>query len=84
MKHFERLAIINFIPFITNSFEELTQTIISWGSFTEEDKVNFINDFITILEEERTFYYGYWHQKDNMLKHRKDIVEKNLNDRLTL
>ena len=84
MKHFERLATINFIPFITNSFEELTQTIISWGSFTEEDKVNFINDFITILEEERAFYYGYWHQKDNMLKHRKDIVEKNLNDRLTL
>lgn len=84
MEHFERLAVINFIPFITNSFEELTQTIINWGSFTEEDKVNFINEFITILEEESAFYHGYWHQKDNMLKHRKSIVEKNLNDKLML
>lgn len=84
IKNFERLSIINFIPFITNSFEELTQTIVNWGSFTEADKGNFINNFIAILEKERVFYRAYWHQKDNILKYRKDIVEKNLNDRLML
>lgn len=30
IKNFERLSIINFIPFITNSFEELIQTIVNW------------------------------------------------------
>lgn len=84
MKHFERLSIINFIPFITNSFEELVQTIVSWSEFRDEDKRNFINDFVTILEKEKAFYHKYWYQKDNILKNRKIIVEKNLNDRLIL
>lgn len=84
MKHFERLAIINFIPFMTNSFEELTETLVNWVSFTEEDKRNFVNNFVAVLEEERAFYQMYWCQKDNLLKNRKIVVEKNLNDRLSL
>lgn len=84
VRHFERLAVINFIPFMTNSFDELIKTIISWGNFTAEDKRSFINDFVAILERERGFYKEYWYQKDKILEKRKARVEKNLNNRLAL
>lgn len=82
MTHFERLTIINFIPFVTNSFEALTQTLMHLEHFTEEDQSNFIHPFIAILEEEKPFYYAYWHQKDALIKHRKAIIEKHLNNSL--
>lgn len=84
MEHFERLAIINFIPLVTNSFDELTQTIVNWRNFTDYDRKKFINHFVAILEKEKAFYQRYWYQKDDRLKNRKTTVEKNLKDRLTL
>lgn len=84
MKHFESLTIINFIPFMVNDFEELIQTIAHWSTFTEEDRRNFINDFLAILENEKVFYRQYWQEKDNGLKCRKTVIEKSLNDRFAL
>lgn len=82
--HFERLSIINFIPFMINSFEELTKTLANWSSFTEEDKKNFINDFVALLEQESDFYEMYWYQKNALMLDRKLIVEKNLYSKIDL
>lgn len=82
LDNFDRLSIINFIPLKTKSYEELTRTIIDWGTFTDEDRREFINSFIAILDEEKTFYERYWIQKDDALKDRKTIAENNLMNKL--
>ena len=82
LDYFDKLSIINFIPLKTNSYKELTKTIVDWGTFTDEDRREFINSFLAILDQEKTFYQRYWIRKDNALKDRKTIVEKNLEFRL--
>lgn len=71
LKGFNKLSIINFIPFFTGSYDELKIALMSWNGFDNSDLQNFILPFIEILEEERQFYYGHWNKQ--LEKNRQDI-----------
>lgn len=82
IKHFDRLAVINFVPFITYSLGELSEKLLSMPYFTDGDKASFINPFMDILEEEKTFYQAYWYEQNERIGDRKAVVEAWLGDRL--
>lgn len=59
--NFERLAIINFLPFYSDDLNELIKILLTYENFNQTDKDTFIIPFIRLLEHEAaTFYYNYW------------------------
>ncbi|MCL2064234.1 MAG: hypothetical protein FWG98_07675 [Candidatus Cloacimonetes bacterium] len=59
-QNFERLAIVNFMPFYVGSLQDLRVRLSNFQNFTSEDKELFVNPFLEILESESVFYYDYW------------------------
>jgi hypothetical protein len=60
-----RLAIINFLPFFCNDFNELKNVLANFNQFTQEDINNFIIPFIEIMENESVFFFDYWDNLHN-------------------
>ena len=76
----ERLGLINFLPFYSETFEELKDIFINCAQFSADDRTYFIEPFIRIIDNESEFYFDYWdslHKKDE--PYRKS-VEQNLVD----
>ncbi|WBW99276.1 hypothetical protein [Oceanirhabdus sp. W0125-5] len=61
--NFERMAAINFLPFTTNSLDELEGSLLTLPIFTEQDREIFIHHFIEILKSEDVFYHNLWANK---------------------
>ena len=63
--NFERLMLINFLPFYCNSYEEMKNNFLTCNRFTQDDLKCFIEPFIEMLDKESVFFFDYWEvQKD--------------------
>ena len=59
-QNFERLAIVNFMPFYVGSLQDLKNALLNYQNFILDDKELFIIPFLEILESESVFYFDYW------------------------
>lgn len=58
--HFERLAIVNFLPCYCSTLEELKNVLLTYNDFTVEDEDRFIVPLCNIMKKEFNFYESYW------------------------
>lgn len=61
--NFQRLAAINFMPYYTGDIQSLGQTLLNYPGFTLMDRDDFIKPFFSLLEQEESFYRGYWERR---------------------
>lgn len=74
---FERLGLVNFIPFYVHTAKELEAALLQQPFFTAEDKEQFLTPFLAILQEEEAFYQGYWtEQMEQAEKVQQRILSK--------
>jgi len=78
--NFERLSIINFLPFESNSFEDMKSKFVNYQRFTETDLKYFIYPLIEILDNESVFYFAYWDKIHNNLHYRKSLENILINE----
>lgn len=60
--NFERLGMINFLPFYCSDFQSLKDLLLHYSQFRNEDKELFLYPFLRSLESENAFYSNYWKQ----------------------
>ena len=58
--HFERLSMVNFLPFGCQNMDALTYMVEQQPYFTDEDKESFLTPFLELLQKETLFYQAYW------------------------
>lgn len=58
--NFERLGVINFLPFYCAGFGEFKDLLLGYNAFCGEDKERFIYPLLDCLERENIFYSDYW------------------------
>ena len=80
--NFDRLVMINFLPFYSNSFEEMKDILINNQRFTHNDKQYFIEPFIKILDNESIFYFKYWDSLHENNKSSHKFTEQSLKNEL--
>lgn len=82
-ENFDRLSIINFLPFYSTDLDNLIQLLWNHHGFTEMDKKIFIVPFIQLLQNESAMYFAFWENKyqkifdqkvhtENLLRHQFD------------
>lgn len=59
-ENFERLGVINFLPFVCASVQDLLSATEHYWGFTETDKEEFIFPLNQLLRSEFEFYEDYW------------------------
>ena len=60
-ENFERLMLINFLPFYcSGGYEEMKNSFLTCNRFTQDDLKYFIKPFIEMLDNESEFFFGYW------------------------
>jgi hypothetical protein len=74
-KNFNRLMIINFLPFYSIDYNDFKQTLLGFNGFTEEDRIQFINPFILVLDTESKFYFPYWQEKHKYFVEMRSYME---------
>lgn len=62
-RDFQRLGIINFLPFFCEDLPELESLLLQRSSFTQDDLRCFVRPFIDILEREAAVYLPYWRDR---------------------
>lgn len=66
LQGFERLCLVNFVPFYTNNLEQTRNELLAQPFFTKEDKNDFLTPFLKIAEKEKeTFYMNFWTNEIN-------------------
>ena len=78
-KNFERLSMINFLPFYSSTFEEMKSIFLNYKNFTNNDVKYFIEPFIKILDNESIFYFRFWNILHKNSEVRRLSIEKVLN-----
>jgi hypothetical protein len=58
--HFERLRMVNFLPFGCQNMEALKYMVEQQPYFTDADKESFLTPFLALLQRESLFYQAYW------------------------
>lgn len=61
-ENFERLGVINFLPFMCSTVQDLIITTENYYGFTETDKKEFISPLNQLLKQEFEFYEDYWNK----------------------
>ena len=61
-ENFERLGVINFLPFMCSSVQDLISATENYYGFTETDKKEFISPLNQLLKREFNFYKDYWNK----------------------
>lgn len=61
-ENFERLGVINFLPFEYSSVQDLIGATENYYGFTETDKEEFIFPLNQLLKNEFKFYEDYWNK----------------------
>ena len=59
-ENFERLMLINFLPYYCNDYDEMKNNFLACSGFKQNDLHFFIKPFIEILDNESEFFFGYW------------------------
>ena len=58
--HFDRLMMVNFLPFGCQNMDALKYMVEQYPYFTAEDKKGFLTPFLELLQKENLFYKVYW------------------------
>ena len=58
--NFNRLSVINFLPFYSTDWDNLKQLLLNYSGFNESDKIMFIFPFIRLLQNESSMYFAFW------------------------
>ena len=61
-ENFERLGVINFLPLVCSSVQDLIGATENYYGFTETDKEEFIFPLNQLLKSEFEFYKAYWNK----------------------
>lgn len=81
-ENFNRLGMINFLPYGCPDINALKYMIGQYQGFTPEDRELFVNPFMELLEKEDAFYGAYWRALFKRAKEREfgleDYLEKSL------
>lgn len=81
-ENFNRLLVINFIPYGCPDINALKYMIGQYQGFTSEDREFFVNPFVELLEKEDEFYGAYWRELFQLAKEGEfgleDYLEKSL------
>ena len=76
-ENFERLALVNFLPYYCGGgFDEMKNSFINCGRFTQEDLSCFIYPFIEILDCESEFFFDYWDKRHEKLAAMRSSTEE--------
>ena len=59
-ENFERLMVINFLPYYCNSYDEMKNNFLTYNRFTRDDLRYFIEPFIEMLDNESVFFFEQW------------------------
>lgn len=70
--NFERLGVINFLPFYCSDLQSFQELLLHYEAFCDEDKELFLSPLLCSLERENKFYSDYW----------KRIFQNNQEERL--
>lgn len=74
-KNFNRLMLINFLPFYCVDYKDFKQRLLGFNGFTEEDRIQFIHPFIEVLDIESKFYFQYWQEKHKSFMETRNYIE---------
>lgn len=77
-QNFNRLGIINFLPFFTQNLEELIQLLRDYNGFNENDKVFFVYPFVDALTKHSTKYFEFWDKQFDKENANRLLIEKTL------
>ena len=70
--NFERLAVINFLPYYAYDYENMRNMFMNYQYFSPRDKTCFVDPFVKILDAECTFFFDYWnslHKSNESIRH---------------
>ena len=59
-ENFERLMLINFLPYYSNDYDDMKNNFLECDHFTQDDLQLFIKPFIEMLDNESEFFFSYW------------------------
>lgn len=82
-ENFGRLAVINFIPFVCSSAQDLVGMLENGYGFTKADKEEFIFPLNCLLKKEFEFYEDYWNQLYNTTALCRKTFEKYVKNELS-
>lgn len=74
-ENFERLGMINFLPFICSSVQDVMGAVEGYDGFTEMDRKEFIAPLNQLLRSEFEFYEGYWSKQYDDTDDRRKALE---------
>lgn len=81
-QNFNRLGIINFLPFRTQNIEELIQLLRDYNEFNGIDKVLFVYPFIDTLIKYSTEYFEFWDKQFKKEKANRLLIEETLRNKI--
>ena len=73
--NFERLVLINFLPYYCSNYDEMKNSFLMCDRFTEDDLKYFIKPFTEMLDNESVFFFEYWDKLDRISKPSKNLTE---------
>jgi len=74
-ENFERLMLINFLPYYCNDYIEMKNDFLVCDRFTQNDLELFIKPFIEMLDNESQFFFGYWETLNEKYESAKRSIE---------
>ncbi len=81
-QNFNRLGIMNFLPFFTQNMEELIQLLRDYNRFNENDKVFFVYPFVDVLTRHSTKYFEFWDKQFHKEKANRLLIEETLRNKI--
>lgn len=73
--HFERLMMVNFLPFGCQNMDALRYMVEQHPYFTAEDKESFLTPFLELLQKESLFYQAYWKDMYDKSEQARECLE---------
>jgi hypothetical protein len=74
-ENFERLMLINFLPYYCNDYNEMKNNFLACNRFTQDDLQFFIKPFIEMFDSESEFFFGYWEALNKKYESVKQSIE---------
>lgn len=74
-ENFERLSVINFLPFYCASVQNLIETLESYKGFSKADREQFVLPMILLIQKEYAFYQSYWKTLYDSSSKKREVFE---------
>ncbi|HIZ19685.1 MAG TPA: hypothetical protein H9674_02375 [Firmicutes bacterium] len=81
-QNFDRLGIINFLPFFAQSMEELVPLLRDYHRFNEDDQSLFVYPFVDALTKHSTKYFEFWDKQFDKEKANRLLIEEALRSKI--